>query len=90
MQRRGSAAKAATFLSTSLESRWSATVKSTGGKTVAVLSLELDFDTRNHIVTLEGVLRRSSDNNPDASNLLDPTGRRHGLQAYDFAAGDCV
>ena len=24
----------------------------------------------------------------DASNLLDPTGRRHGLQAYDFAADD--
>jgi hypothetical protein len=26
--------------------------------------------------------------NADAPNLLDPTGTRHGLQAYDFAAND--
>jgi hypothetical protein len=38
-------------------------------------------------VTLELVLRRSADKS-DAPNLLDPTGSRHGLQAYDFAADD--
>ena len=38
-------------------------------------------------MTLELVLRRPGDDT-DASNLLDRTGRRHGLQAYDFAADD--
>jgi hypothetical protein len=38
-------------------------------------------------VTLELVLRHPSDKT-DAPNLLDPTGSRHGLQAYDFAADD--
>jgi len=36
---------------------------------------------------LELVLRRPGDK-PDAPNLLDPTGKRHGLQAYVFSAND--
>jgi hypothetical protein len=59
----------------------------TDGRTVYALSLEPDFDVRHHIVTLELVLRHSTDKS-DAPNLLDPTGSRHGLQAYDFAADD--
>jgi hypothetical protein len=77
----------ATFSSQSPESRWSIPIKSTDGSTVYVLSLEPDFDARHHVVTLELVLRRSADKT-DAPNLLDPTGKRHGLQAYDFAAND--
>lgn len=69
------------------ESRWSVPIKSTDGSTLYVLSLEPDFDAGHHIVTLELVLRRPGDKT-HAANLFDPTGRRHGLQAYDFAAGD--
>jgi hypothetical protein len=36
---------------------------------------------------LELVLRHFGDK-VDAPNLFDPTGVRHGLQAYDFAADD--
>jgi hypothetical protein len=77
----------ATFSSLSPESRWSAPIKSTGGSTVYVLSLEPDFDAGHHPVTLELVLRHPGDK-IDAPNLLDPTRKRHGLQAYDFAAED--
>jgi hypothetical protein len=77
----------AAFSSRSPESHWSVPIKSTDGSTVYVLSLEPDFDVEHHAVTLELVLRRSGDKT-DAPNLLDPTGRRHGLQAYDFAAKD--
>jgi hypothetical protein len=77
----------ATFSSRSPENRWSVPIKSTDGSTVYVLSLEPDFDVGHHVVTLELVLRRSADKT-DAPNLLDPTGNRHGLQAYDFAAND--
>ena len=31
---------------------------------------------------------RHSGYKPDGANLLDPTGIRHGLQAYDFAVDD--
>ena len=77
----------ATFSSQSPESRWSVPIKSTDGNTAYVLSLEPDFDAGHHVVTLELVLRKPGDN-ADAHNLLDPTARRHGLQAYDFAAND--
>lgn len=77
----------ATFSSQSPENQWSVPIKSTNGSTSYVLLLEPDLDAGHHIVTLELVLRRPGDNT-DASNLLDPTGRRHGLQAYDFAADD--
>lgn len=77
----------ATFSSQSPESRWSVPIKSTDGNTVYVLSLEPDFDVGHHVATLELVLRKPGDN-ADTCNLLDPTGRRHGLQAYDFAAND--
>jgi hypothetical protein len=75
------------FSAQSAESRWSVPIKSTKGSTVYILSLEPDFDVEHHIVTPELVLRRPDDKT-DAANLLDPTGRRHGLQAYDFAADD--
>jgi len=52
-----------------------------------VVSLEPYFDVGHHPVTVELVLHRQGDK-ADAPNLLDPTGSRHGLQAYDFAADD--
>jgi len=76
-----------TFSSQSTGNRWSVPIRSTDGGTVYILSLEPDFDVGHHIVTLELVLRHPSDKT-DAPNLLDPTGSRHGLQAYDFAADD--
>lgn len=69
------------------KSRWTASIKSTDGSPAYVLSLEPDFDVAHHVVTLELVLRRAADQS-NAPNLLDPTGGRHGLQAYDFAASD--
>jgi hypothetical protein len=77
----------ATFSSQAPERRWSVPIKSTDGSTAYVLSLEPDFDVGHHIVTLELVLRRPGDKT-DAANILDPTGKRHGLQAYGFAADD--
>jgi len=77
----------ATFSAQSPESHWSVPIKSSDGGTVYILSLEPDFDTRHHVVTLELVLRHPGENSTSA-NLLDPTGKRHGLQAYDFAAAD--
>jgi hypothetical protein len=77
----------ATFSARSPQNRWYVSIKSANGSTAYVLSLEPDFDVGHHVVTLELVLRRPGENN-DAHNLLDPTGRRHGLQPYDFAADD--
>ncbi len=69
------------------KNRRTAAIKTTDGSVAYVLSLEPDFDVGHHVVTLELVLRRAADKS-DAPNLLDPTGSRHGLQAYDFAASD--
>ena len=69
------------------ENRWSVPIKSIDGSTAYTLSFEPDFDVGHHVVTLELLLRRPSDKT-DTPNLLDPTGARHGLQAYDFAASD--
>lgn len=77
----------ATYPTRSAETRWSVPIKSVGGETLYVLSLEPDFDVGHRVLTLELALRHPSDK-PDAPNLLDPTGRRHGLQPYDFAASD--
>jgi hypothetical protein len=77
----------ATYSSQSRENQWSLPVKSTDGSTVYVLSLEPDFDVGHHVITLELVLRGPS-GKAEAPNLLDPTGKRHGLQAYDFSAND--
>jgi hypothetical protein len=49
--------------------------------------MEPDFDVGHHVVSLGLVLRKSRAK-AGAPNLLDPTGRRHGLQAYDFTAND--
>ena len=73
--------------SRSTDIRRSLSIKSTNGTTAYILSLEPDFDIGHHLLTLELVLRRPRDS-ADAPNLLDSTGRRHGLQAYDFAAND--
>jgi hypothetical protein len=77
----------AVFSAESPKNRWSAAIKSPDGKTAYVLSLEPDFDVGRHVITLELVLRRLGAE-ADAPNLFDPTGKRHGLQAYDFAADD--
>ncbi len=62
-------------------------IKSIDGNTAYILSLEPDLDVGNHVVTVELVLQRPNDK-AGASNLLDPTGKLHGLQSYDFAAND--
>lgn len=77
----------ATFSSEYRGQHWSAPIKSVDGTTMYVLSLEPDFDIGRHVVTVEIVLRRPGDKD-DQVNLLDPTGMRHGLQPYDFAAID--
>lgn len=77
----------ATFSAGSPENRWSVPIKSSDGRLAYVLSLEPDFDVGHRVVTLELTLRRP-DEKANSPNLLDPTGRRHGLQAYDFAADD--
>ena len=69
------------------KSSWNTPIKGAGGAEVYVLSLEPDFDVGDNIVTVELVLRRAGSLS-DAPNLLDPTGSRHGLQMYDFAAND--
>ena len=79
----------ATFSARFPESRWSAPIQASDGRVAYVLSLEPDFDVDHHVVTLELVLRRAGAQR-DAPNLLDPTRKRHGLQAYDFAANDLV
>jgi len=77
----------ATFSSKLPENHWAVPVKSTAGETLYMLSLEPDFDIWHHVVTVELVLRYP-DANPDSPNLLDTTGKLHGLQPYDFAAAD--
>ena len=77
----------ATFSTQSQKKQWSVPIKSTDGTVQYVLSLEPDFDVEHHVVTVELILQRPS-TKPNGPNLLDPTGRRHGLQAYDFAAND--
>ena len=77
----------ATFSAQSLENRSSIPIKFPDGNTAYLLSLEPDFDRGHHVITVELTLRHAGDK-ADAANLLDPTGKRHGLQAYDFAADD--
>lgn len=77
----------ATFSADSPEKEWSVPIKSSDGFVRYILWLEPDFDTEHHVVTVELVLQKRGDK-PNGPNLLDPTGRRHGLQAYDFAASD--
>ncbi|HXN19049.1 MAG TPA: hypothetical protein VN875_11995 [Candidatus Binatus sp.] len=52
-----------------------------------MLGLAPEFDAGRHVVTLALALHRTGENT-DAPNLLQPTGRSHGLRAYDFAADD--
>jgi hypothetical protein len=77
----------ATFSSKLPENHWAVPVKSTDGQTLYILSLEPDFDIWHHVVTVELVLRYP-DAKADSSNLLDATGKLHGLQRFHFAAAD--
>jgi hypothetical protein len=79
----------ATFSSDHPGKCWSVPVKSEAGQTLYILSLEPDFDVWRHVVTLEMALRYPHAK-ADSRNLLDPTGKAHGLQSYDFAATDLM
>jgi hypothetical protein len=79
----------ATFSSKFPENRWSVPLKSTDGQTLYILSLEPDFDTRRHVITVELVLQHPGAK-ADSPNLLDPTGKRHGLQPYQFPSAGFV
>lgn len=63
------------------------TVKATNGSPAYVLTLLPERDIRGRLVHLDLVLHRPG-TSPDARNLLEPPGRWHGLQAYDFNASD--
>jgi hypothetical protein len=65
----------------------SAVIRSINGREIYALSLEPDFDVGHHVVRLELMLRWLGDTT-NARNLLDATGREHGLQSFDFAADD--
>jgi hypothetical protein len=77
----------AAFFSAVPENRWSVLIRATDGRIAYVLSLEPEFDIGNHLVTLELVLRRSGDK-ANATNLLAPNERWHGLQPWMFNAND--
>jgi hypothetical protein len=77
----------ADFSANSAKTVWSVPVTRTDGSTAFVLSLEPDIDISHNVTVLELTLRRP-DARADDSNLFDPTGTRHGLQSYDFAAAD--
>jgi len=77
----------ATFSAQFPDSRWSVPIKSTDGHTVYTLSLEPYRDVKNHIAGLDLELRFAHDMS-DAPNLLEPVGRWHGLQAFNFAGTD--
>ena len=79
----------ARFSAQSPENLWSVPIRSADGRAAYVLSLEPDFDVGRHIVSLDLVLRHPGDK-ADGGNLLDPTGKVHGLQPYDFVADDLV
>jgi hypothetical protein len=66
---------------------WSVPIKRSDGHVAYVLSLEPEPDVENHVVVAQLVLRRVG-SKPDADNLLQPSGRWRGLQAYYFAAND--
>jgi hypothetical protein len=77
----------AVFSAKNAQNLWSVPIRSTDGRTVYVLSLEPSNDNHHHPVVVSLVLRRIGDK-PDSPNRLDPTGKWHGLQAYDFAGRD--
>lgn len=77
----------ATFSSSTPKDRWSVLIKSNGGRTVYVLTLEPELDVGRHVLTLVLALRRPGQKN-DTANLLDPSGSWHGLQPCYFPAKD--
>jgi hypothetical protein len=76
-----------TFSTLSTKNNWSIPIKFKDGYAAYVLSLEPQFDVGHHIIVLELRLRNPK-NKISTQNLLEPEGRWHGLQAYDFAAYD--
>jgi hypothetical protein len=65
----------------------SLTVKAANGSPAYVLTLLPVRDAKENLVHIDLVLHRPGAG-PDARNLLEPPGRWHGLQAYDFNASD--
>ncbi len=63
------------------------TVKAANGSPSYVLTLQPQNDIKGNLVHIDLVLHRAGAK-PDANNLLEPPGRWHGLQAYDFNASD--
>ncbi|MHB1206090.1 MAG: hypothetical protein ACYCZX_11005 [Rhodospirillaceae bacterium] len=63
------------------------TIKAANGSPAYVLTLWLQKDIKGNLSHIDLVLHLPG-TRADASNLLDPSGRWHGLQAYDFNASD--
>ena len=64
-------------------------VRADNGSPAYVLSLKPARDVGGHVVHIDLVLQRPGAK-PDAPNLLEPPGRWHGLQPYDFNAVEFV
>ncbi len=77
----------ASFSIESADSPWSVPIKTTDGRTAYVLSLEPWRDVGKRLIGADLVLRRAQARS-GSSNLLEPTGNWHGLQAYDFLGRD--
>lgn len=63
------------------------TVKAANGSPAYIFTLLPQRDVDRNLTHIDLVLHRPG-TSPDASNLLEPPGRWHGLQPYDFNAID--
>lgn len=77
----------ASFSIDGADSPWSVKIKTADGRTAYALSVEPQRDVLNRVIGAELVLRRAHTRS-NSSNLLEPTGNWHGLQAYDFPGRD--
>jgi hypothetical protein len=77
------------FSAQSAQNRWSVPIKSAGGRTIYILSLEPDwwFGSPRRVEGVDLVLRHPRDK-AGTENLFDPTGNWHGLQNFMFPARD--
>lgn len=64
-------------------------VQAANGSAAYALTLSPERDGKGNLVHIDLVMRRPNAA-PDARNLLEPEGRWHGLQGYDFNASDFV
>lgn len=76
-----------TYSDTQISHATSILLKSPRGFTYR-LSLIPDSDVGKHVVGLDLVLHKPSEQATDYGNLLDPTGMLHGYQPYTFGAFD--